>query len=174
MKIITLLLKLLTLSFLLFILSCEEKPQKIEIFQENWERRKANIDSLNTLEFGKSYLSIYSQFYSFSQKSKYNLTVMVSLRNTSDKDSIYILNSNYYNTEGEKIRTYFDFPIALAPLETVEIVINSMDIEGGTGSNFIFEWKKKIDSPEPIFEAVMNSKQGTQGIAFTTHAIRIE
>lgn len=99
---------------------------------------------------------------------------MVSLRNTSDKDSIYILNSNYYDTSGEKIRTYFDFPIALAPLETVEIVINSMDIEGGTGSNFIFEWKKKYETSEPIFEAVMNSKQGTQGIAFTTHAIRIE
>jgi hypothetical protein len=46
------------------------------------------------------------------------------------------MNAKYYNTQGTLLRSYFEHPIYLAPLETVEIVIDEGDREGGTGANF--------------------------------------
>lgn len=169
-------MRYLIILILLFFIGCKEKQVQPEftIDKENWVKRKVDISKLDSLNHGKSYLSVYSQIYSFSQKKKYNLTGMVSLRNVSEKDTIYLLRADYFNTEGENIRTYFDYPIYMSPMETLEIVIAQADIEGGTGSNFLFEWKTPKSCPEPLFEGVMNSMQGTQGISFTTHSRRIK
>lgn len=128
----------------------------------------------DSLIYGKSYLSIYSHIYSISEHRRHNLTAMASLRNTSDTDSIYLTRASYYGTEGQLIRTYFDYPIYLKPLETVDIIIDELDVEGGTGSNFIFEWKIPEHCPEPMFEGVMNSTMGNQGLSFTTQSKRIQ
>lgn len=156
----------------ILIIGCEQQ-QKVEVHEENWHLRAVDIDGVDSLVSGKSYLSVYAQMYSFTQNQKYNLTGMVSLRNVSEKDTIYICRADYYNTEGLNVRTYFDFPIFVLPMETLEIVIAQLDVEGGTGSNFLFEWKIPVNCPEPLFEGVMNSMLGTQGISFTTHAKRI-
>tara|TARA_R110001632_G_scaffold95102_5_gene201172 strand:- start:263 stop:772 length:510 start_codon:yes stop_codon:yes gene_type:complete len=158
---------------LLFI-SCIQKKEISSINPENWAKRTANTSAMDSLEFGKSYLSIYSQIYSLSEHKTYNLTAMVSLRNTSDIDTIYILKAEYYDTHGLSVRKYFKDPIFLAPMETTEIIIDEVDISGGTGSNFIFEWKIPKDCPEPLFEGVMNSTKGQQGLSFTTQAKRIK
>lgn len=155
------------------MMGCEQQPD-VEIDEENWSKRAVDIEKTDSHVHGKSYLSVYSQMYSFTQKQKYNLTGMISLRNVSEKDTIYLLRADYFNTEGSKIRTYFDYPIFVLPMETLEIVIAQVDVEGGTGSNFLFEWKIPENCPEPLFEGVMNSMQGTQGISFTTHAKRIQ
>ena len=158
---------------LLIMIGCEEQTDSSEINTENWLKRKIDISQKDSLEYGKSYLSVYSQIYSFSQHEKYNLTGMISLRNTSDVDTIYLLKTEYFDTQGALLRTYFDTPIYLAPMETTEIIIDQMDVAGGTGSNFMFEWKIPLDCPEPLFEGVMISMQGTQGLSFTTQAKRI-
>jgi hypothetical protein len=99
---------------------------------------------------------------------------MVSLRNTSDTDTIYITNASYYDTHGKLVRTYFDNAIYLSPLETTEIVIDEKDVTGGTGSNFIFEWSMPAGASEPLFEGVMSSTMGQQGLSFTTQGKRIK
>ena len=99
---------------------------------------------------------------------------MVSLRNVSDADTIYISKADYYNTRGQLIRQYFKKPIQLKPLETVEIVIDEADEDGGSGANFIFEWSSKPKTPEPLFEAIMTSLRGSQGLSFTTQGRRID
>ena len=157
-----------------FISACEPPHEHSPINTENWSKRAIDIDHLDSLEYGKSYLSDYSQIYSFSQNQKFNLTGMISLRNTSDADTIYLLRAEYFNTEGASIRTYFDYPIYLSPLETTEIIINHKDVAGGTGANFIFEWKIPKGCPEPLFEGVMSSMQNGQGLSFTTQARRIK
>ena len=58
-------------------------------------------------------------------------------------------------------------------METVEIVIDENDKEGGTGANFHFDWRIKPLSNEPLFEAVMISSFG-QGLSFTTQGKRIK
>ncbi len=152
----------------------QQSPEQVfEVGEENWSKRAVDIKGIDSLISGKTYLSVYSQMYSFSQKQKFDLTAMISMRNVSDVDTIYFLKADYYNTHGEKIRTYFDYPIIVLPMETLEIVIDQKDVEGGTGSNFLFEWKIPSNSPEPLFEGVMSSMQGTQGVSFTTIGRRI-
>jgi hypothetical protein len=157
----------------LILLSCEAPVQMSSIDRENWNKRRTEINPADSLEFGKSYLSVYSQIYSHSEHRTHNLTAMISMRNTSDKDTIYLLHALYFDTHGNLLRSYFDFPIYMAPLETTEIIIDEMDVSGGTGSNFIFEWKIPKDCPESLFDGVMTSTMGQQGLSFTTMGHRI-
>jgi len=154
--------------------SCEQEKEISSINPENWSKRNVTIKAKDSLDYGKSYLSIYSQIYSSTEHKTHNLTAMVSLRNTSDTDTIYVLKAEYFDTHGTSLRNYFNHPIYLAPLETTEIIIDEMDVEGGTGSNFIFEWNAPKNCPEPLFEGVMNSTVGQQGLSFTTQSRRIK
>ena len=154
--------------------SCETEVKKEKIDPVDWSARTAEMNDSDSFEYGKSYLSIYSQIYSVSALKTQNLAAMVSLRNTSDTESIFILSTKYYDTRGELVKSYFDNPIYLNPLETVEILINEVDVSGGTGSNFIFEWRSPQNVSEPLFEAIMTSTKGQQGISFTTQSVRIQ
>ncbi len=156
----------------ILLLSCKEDVEIDPINPENWSKRKIDIASRESMEYGKSYLSIYSEIYSIAHRN-YNLTSMVSLRNTSDADTIFLLKAEYFDSHGKTVRTYFDYPIFLAPLETTEIIITSDDMTGGTGSNFIFEWKIPTDCPPPLFEAITTSNFGQHGYSFSTQATRI-
>ncbi len=169
-------MKKITYLFLIIILavSCNNKEETSEIEKVDWKKRTVNISSKDSLEFGRSYLSVYSQIYSFTEHKTHNLTAMVSLRNTSFNDTIYILKADYYHTKGHLVRNYIKQPIYLAPLETVEIIIDETDIEGGTGSNFIIDWNIPRPCPEPLFEGIMSSTMSQQGLSFTTQGKRIE
>ena len=167
-------IKLLNILFLILISSCNEKKEISSINPENWSKRAIELSSKDSLEFGKSYLSVYSQIYSITEHKTHNLTSMISMRNTSELDTIYILRAEYYDTNGKSVRKYFESPIYLAPMETSEIIIDEIDVSGGTGSNFILEWKIPKNCPEPLFEGVMTSTMGQQGLSFTTQAKRIE
>lgn len=167
--------RILILFSLLYVLfACSEEKEISSINPENWTKRAATNNPNDSLEYGKSYLSIYSQIYSISEHKTHNLTAMVSLRNTSETDTIFILNAKYYDTHGSSMRNYFDNPIYLAPMETTEIIIDETDITGGTGSNFIFEWRTPVGCSEPLFEGIMNSTVGQQGLSFTTQAKRLQ
>lgn len=166
-------LLLLLLGFSLF-LSCEDKKEISSIDAENWEARIVDLSGKDSLEHGKSYLSVYSQIYSRSERMTHNLTAMISMRNTSETDSIYLTRAEYFDTHGTSIRKYFKSPIYLAPMETTEIIIDEVDVSGGTGSNFILEWKIPRNTPEPLFECIMTSTMGQQGLSFTTQAKRIQ
>ena len=165
--------------FVIFF-SCEEEKEISSYHPNHWEdhyvggKTVGNININDSLQKGTTYLSIYSHIYSFSLEKSHNLTAMVSLRNVSQTDTIYISKADYYGTQGQLIRHYFKKPIYLKPLETVEIVIDETDEHGGSGANFIFEWTTKATTPEPIFEAVMTSLRGSQGLSFTTQGRRIE
>jgi hypothetical protein len=158
---------------LLFIFGCDQPKEMSSIDPENWAKRKIDIGAKDSLEHGKTYLSVYSQIYSLSEHRTHNLTAMVSLRNTSDRDTIYLFKAEYFDTHGKSVRTYFNSPIFLAPMETTEIIIDEIDVTGGTGSNFLFEWAIPKNCPEPLFEGVMNSTMGQQGLSFTTQGKRI-
>jgi len=164
----------LTLLLVTLFFSCNGEKEISSINPENWSKRAINLSPKDSLEFGKSYLSVYSQIYSITEHRTHNLTSMVSMRNTSESDTIYLLRAEYYDTHGKSVRKYFNSPIFLAPMETTEIIIDEIDVSGGTGSNFIFEWKTPKNCPEPLFEAVMTSTMGQQGLSFTTLAKRVQ
>lgn len=166
-------IKLLILFFGTLILACNNEKEISSINPENWSKRAIKLPANDSLEFGKSYLSVYSQIYSITEHKTHNLTSMISMRNTSESDTIYLLRAEYYDTHGKSVRKYFNSPIYLAPMETAEIIIDEVDISGGTGSNFIFEWSIKKNCPEPLFEGIMTSTMGQQGLSFTTQGKRI-
>jgi len=157
-----------------FTLGCQiESKELSSVRSVNWEKRKMK-SPIGSVDLGTTYLSVYSNIYSRTEHQSKELTATISMRNINSSDSIYIHKAEYFNTKGEHIRTYFDFPIFIAPLETVEIVIDEMDREGGSGANFLFDWSVPEGTHEPYFEAVMISSNGQQGLSFTTRGVKVK
>lgn len=155
-------------------LSCIESKSTREIKPINWEEREISMTKMDSFNLGQSYLSVYSEIYSITEHRTINLTATVSLRNISPTQEVYLLNASYYNTSGELLRTYFNKPVALKPLETLEIIIDENNKHGGSGANFVFDWAVKDENdPEPHFEAVMISTSGQQGISFLTQGVKL-
>lgn len=153
--------------------SCQTETDKYPILQADWEARKSEVDSFKTFTEGRTYLPVYSHIYHVHENRTFDLTITVSIRNVSMTDSVYILKADYYNTIGNNIRKYLKDPIYLKPMETIEIIIAEQDIEGGSGANFVFDWAIKNPKNPPLFEAVMISTYGQQGLSFTTRGVQI-
>uniref|UniRef100_UPI003217841C DUF3124 domain-containing protein n=1 Tax=uncultured Draconibacterium sp. TaxID=1573823 RepID=UPI003217841C len=158
----------------LFLCSCSNNESPKIALSQNWADHYIQLPDSDSLERGKTYLSIYSQIYSTTEERLHNLTSTVSIRNTNLNDTVYIAEASYYNTKGNHIRSYFEKPIYVAPMETIEIVVEFDDIKGGSGGNFVFEWIKAKESNTPFFEGVMISLYGQVGLSFSTQGIEIK
>lgn len=169
---------LLLILTVLMLHACSDTGDQNEISSSdmvNWQNRAIDLSKrTDTLVIGATYLSVYSHIYSETEHKTHPLTSTVSMKNTNRTDSVYITKAEYFNTAGQPIRTYFNEPIFLAPMETVEIVIDQEDLVGGSGANFIFDWVIKPDSHAPLFEAVMISTYGQQGLSFTTQGHELQ
>ncbi|MBS2211994.1 DUF3124 domain-containing protein [Carboxylicivirga mesophila] len=141
--------------------------------QADWKSKQVSIEHFDDFYVGKTYLPVYSHVYHIYDHRTFDLTITASIRNVSVSDSLFLLKADYYNTVGDNIRQYVEAPIYLRPLETLEIVIEEKDIEGGSGANFVFDWAMKNDKNPPLFEAVMISTHGQQGLSFTTRGVQI-
>ncbi len=128
-------------------------------------------DSLGLMD--TVYVSVYSDIYSETKSTRFNLTATLSLRNTSIDHSIFISDVDYYDSSGKMSKAYLEKPIELLPLQTVEYVIEEVDETGGTGANFIICWGGKNGNVNPLFESIMISTQGQQGISFTSRGVSI-
>jgi hypothetical protein len=158
---------------LLLFTNCSEDKELSSIDPVNWNKRTIQLNQADSLIHGQTYLSVYSQIYSRTEHSRHDLTATVSMRNMNTSDTVYISKAQYFDTKGKLIRTYFEKNIFIAPMETVEIVIDEDDRTGGTGANFLFDWQIKEGVIEPYFEGVMISTTGQQGLSFTTQGKRI-
>lgn len=158
----------------LLIYSCNNEKVVSSISPVNWKNKRINHILADSLIQGTTYLSVYSQIYSQTEHRTHDLTATISMRNTNLKDTLYLDKAEYFDTKGKSIRTYFNHTIFIAPMETVEIVIDEIDKEGGTGANFLFDWKILPSSSEPLFEGVMISTSGQQGLSFTTQGKRVK
>jgi hypothetical protein len=158
----------------ILFLSCDFNKEVRSLNPENWEKRSATISPTADLISGTTYLSVYSQIYGKNEHRTHDLTATISMRNLNSSDTVYVQNARYFDTSGKLIRAYFNKAIYLAPMETVEIVIEEVDREGGTGGNLLFDWLAKSNSNAPYFEGVMISTSGQQGLSFSTQGIRIK
>ena len=143
----------------------------VEILDNHTLNRKANTASNNAFK-RQVYVPIYSDIYNQTRDSRTLLTATLSIRNTSLKDSLFVSKIDYYNTEGDLVRSYIDSPIYLTPMETIDYVIEQQDTSGGSGANFMIDWysKKKLN---PLFQAVMVGGLGAQAFSFTTEGIEV-
>ncbi|TRZ45029.1 DUF3124 domain-containing protein [Robertkochia solimangrovi] len=166
--------RFLTLSILFLLIAGCKKEEPMHVYGKvNWEGRTLPYKLSDSLVSGTSYLSVYAEIYSETEHRLHKLTATISLRNTDPKDSIYLTKAVYFNTEGKLIHNYFDEPVFIRPMETLEIVIAEEEGAGGTGGNFLFDWKTDKTASEPLFECVMLSTYGQQGLSFTTQGKRV-
>ncbi len=156
------------------IVSCKEKSTEeipVEVLDNHTLDRKANAISIDSL-VRQIYVPIYSDIYNQTRDSRTLLTATLSIRNTSLKDSLFVSKIDYYNTEGDLVRSYIDSPIYLTPMESIDYVIEQQDTSGGSGANFMIDWysKKQLN---PLFQAVMVGGLGAQAFSFTTEGIEV-
>ena len=114
------------------------------------------------------YVPAYSHIFSGNREQPFLLTVTLSIRNIDPKHQIRIDVVDYYETQGKLLKKIIEQSVLLNPLESLRYVIPEKDKSGGSGANFIVEWKSdKLVNP-PIVEAIMIGTQLQQGVSFTS------
>ncbi len=158
------------------ILACEQPDPNIN---------QEGSDELRSLEVGTSmslgnlpyqanyYVPIYSDIYVDAVRQEELLSATLSIRNTSESDSIFVSRIDYYNTEGDLVRKYLDATIGLGPMGTINYVIEKEDDTGGSGANFYLSLSGTESSLKPVIQAVMVGETGNKGFAFVTNGIEI-
>lgn len=156
------------------MVSCKRpklKDKPVEILDEHTLDRRVNEALVDSL-MREVYVPIYSDIYNQTRDSRTLLTATLSIRNTSIRDSLFISKIDYYNTEGDLVRSYIDQSIYLRPMESIDYVIEQQDTSGGSGANFLIDWYSKRQLT-PLFQAVMVGGLGAQAFSFTTEGIEV-
>jgi hypothetical protein len=112
------------------------------------------------------YVPVYSHIYSGDREHPFLLAVTLSIRNTDPKHAITVMAVDYYDSKGKKLRSYLKEPIKLDPLASTRYVIKESDKSGGSGANFIVEWRSESQVNAPVIESVMIGTKTQQGISF--------
>jgi hypothetical protein len=116
------------------------------------------------------YVPIYSSIFFHDSKRTIDLAATLSIHNVDPAHPLTITKVDYYDTQGKMIRGYLEKPAVLAPFETRNFVIEKSDTTGGTGANFIVEWRTEQPVITPLVEALMVSLSSNQSISFTSQA----
>lgn len=116
------------------------------------------------------YVPAYSHIYIRDQDRTMNLTTTLSVRNTSLEGSIVLTRVDYYDSDGEFVRSYLSEPHRLSALASQAYIVDLTDIRGGVGANFIVRWRSNDPVSPPVVETVMVTGESTQGISLLTNA----
>ena len=120
--------------------------------------------------------TLYVPAYSHIQHVEnriYLLAVNLSVRNTDASHPITVATVDFYDTNGELVRSYLDSPQELGPLAIGEYVVDWQHTGGGAGATFIVEWVAGEKVAEPLVEAVMVGATGAQAMAFVRKGVVI-
>lgn len=131
--------------------------------------RTARAEETVTLAQSQTiYVPAYSHIYVGDRERPFLLTVTLSLRNVDTRHKVTLTAVNYYDTQGRLLKKYLPQPLVLKPLESTRYVVPQQDKTGGSGANFIVEWKSEQMVNPPIVETVMIGAASQQGISFTS------
>ena len=117
------------------------------------------------------YVPCYSHVY-LQDGRPYNLSITLSLRNTSLKHNLVVKSVEYYDSSGKLLKKYAEEETVLGPLATTEYFVEENDPSGGSGANFIVTWYSEDSEPldQPIVQALMVGTSGNIGVSFLTEA----
>ncbi len=118
------------------------------------------------------YVPVYSHIYADSRfKDKpFQLTAIISIRNTDLHIPLSIEKVDYYDSHGKLLSHYLKKVISIAPLASTRYIVPESDTLGGSGAKFIVSWSSKDAITEPIIEGVMIGTKMQQGISFVTNS----
>ena len=112
------------------------------------------------------YVAIYSHVFTGPKEIPFNLSAMLSIRNTDLNNPITIFSAEYFDDDGKSLKEYVPKPISLAPLASHHFSIKENDETGGFGANFIVKWRATHNVNSAIIESVMIGARSGQGISF--------
>jgi hypothetical protein len=116
------------------------------------------------------YVPAYSHIYIRDAQRSMNLATTLSIRNTSPDAPLTLSTIEYYDSNGDPVRAYLDTARTLGPLASTYVVVETDDIRGGVGANFLVRWHADTPVPPPVVETVMITTESTQGISFRSSA----
>lgn len=105
---------------------------------------------------------------------KNQVSVLVSIRNTSIKTPIKILAASYYSTDGKLLKQYITAPRVVGPMGTLELFVEKKESIGGSGANFLIQWQSATPTNPPLVEAIHADIKGHLTLTFTTKAQPIQ
>jgi len=110
------------------------------------------------------YMPIYSNIPS-NYKHLHNLSAILAIHNTDLNNKITITKADFFNTDGNMVKSFVSAEQSIKPLATVIITIPRED-QSGTGANFIIEWLAEKPVNEPLIESIMIDLSGNLGLSF--------
>lgn len=119
------------------------------------------------------YVPVYSHIYVEDGQGTL-LTVTLSVRNVSLDREIVLERVDYFDTTGERVREYLTEPILLAPLQTAEFLVKAADTLGGSGANFMVDWRRLPGTNPPLVEAIMVGRTGAGVISFSRPGVMLQ
>ncbi|MFH1303375.1 MAG: DUF3124 domain-containing protein, partial [Planctomycetota bacterium] len=137
---------------------------------KNYQAGNIALDKLSIRQF--VYVPSYSHIY-YHGGAPFLLETTLSIRNIDLDQPVYLKSIEYYDTEGKLVKSYLDQTIKLAPLQTIEYVIQERDVSGGSGANFLVEWMAESELDRPLLETVMVGTSGSRGISFVGTGVEI-
>ncbi len=114
------------------------------------------------------YVPVYSHIYSGDRERPLYLAATLSIRNTDPTHTIRLVRVDYFNSAGERVRRYLDKPLEMPPLASVRYIVGESDKVGGSGANFIVQWKSVTPVSPLIAEGIMISTASQLGVSFTS------
>ncbi len=118
------------------------------------------------------YVPVYSHIY-LNGGSPCLLETTLSIRNVDRERPVYIKSVEYFNTDGKPVKNYLDGMIKLAPLQTIDFLVEQRDSRGGSGANFLVDWVADAAAQKPLVEAVMVGVTGARGVCFARSGIEL-
>ncbi len=114
------------------------------------------------------YVPAYSQVYSSHWNRPFKLAATLSLRNTDPHHAITVYVIDYHDSNGTRVRSYAQEPIALTPWASTQVVVKHSDTStsGGPGASFVVKWRARKKVNAPLIEAILVGTSSPQAIAF--------
>jgi hypothetical protein len=115
---------------------------------------------------GSFYVPAYSSVSLSEGRLRADFSVTLAIHNASETRPLVLRRIAYFDTNGRLVQSYLKEPVALKPFATVEVFIQTTDVRGGTGANFIVDWAADGPIAEPVIEALMLGGLGAGQYAF--------
>ena len=132
------------------------------------------IDPASLACRGTTYAPVLATVYIGGRHAHSGLAATVSIRNISEQASFALTRADYFDHSGKRLRRYLEAPVTVGPLQTVDLYVDVIDREGGSGANFVVGWAADADVPAPLIETVMVGGFGGKGISIVSRGVEME
>jgi len=115
------------------------------------------------------YVPVYSHL-NIGVGYKIDLAATLSIRNTSHDKPIIIDKVEYYDNDGNLVRSEIKEPVEIKPMASTYYFVKVTDDFGGIGANYIVRWHSVEKTTPPVVETIMFGKMGQASLSFARSA----